>query len=111
MNNPFEVIDSRLSVIESLLLDLKHPRTPTMEEDSNLLTVQEAAKFLDLTVPTIYTKVSRGELPVIKAAKRIYFLKEDLISQLKKGKRLTANELTENAPEALKRKKGLNDGK
>ena len=32
MNNPFEVIDARLSNIESLLLDLKHT-PPTNEQN------------------------------------------------------------------------------
>ena len=67
MNNPFEVIEARLSTIESLILDLKHhPKPDQDDQQEQIFTVQQAAKFLTLTVPTIYTKVSRGELPYMK---------------------------------------------
>lgn len=38
-----------------------------------LLSVREAAVFLRLTTPTIYSKVSRGELPAMKQGNRLYF--------------------------------------
>ena len=65
MHNPFEVIEARLSCIEDLILDLKHqPKVvETTEQPEQLLTIQEAANLLHLTVPTIYTKHSKGELP------------------------------------------------
>ena len=53
MNNPFDLIEARLSSIENLILDLKHKPTkvePTKQPEQ-LLTVQEAAQFLNLTVP------------------------------------------------------------
>lgn len=88
MSNPFEAIDARLSNIESLLLDLKHkPLEQVNSETETLLTVQSAAKFLSLSVPTIYGLISKGELPVMKRAKRCYFTKEDLISYLRDGKK------------------------
>lgn len=59
-------------------------------ENDELLTVQSAAKFLSLSVPTIYTKISKGELPVIKRDKRCYFTKADLLSYLKDGKKQPA---------------------
>lgn len=50
-----------------------------------LLSVQEAANFLNLTVPTIYSKVSKGELPVMKRSKRLYFSSLDLREYVKAG--------------------------
>ena len=86
MNNPFEVIEARLSSIENLILDLKQPQEvePT-EPPEQFLTVQEAAQFLNLTVPTIYSKVSKGELPVMKRSKRLYFSSTELMEYLKEG--------------------------
>ena len=59
--------------------------TPTDE----LLTVQDTAKFLHLSVPTIYGLIHKGELPVMKRSKRCYFLKKELIEYLKQGRKKT----------------------
>ncbi len=95
MNNPFEVIDARLSNIENLLLDLKHQPTkvePT-EQPEQLLTVPEAAEFLNLKVPTIYSKISKGELPVMKRGKRLYFSSTELMEYLKAGRKKSYAEI------------------
>jgi excisionase family DNA binding protein len=55
------------------------------EASEKLLTVKEAAKFLHLTVPTIYGKVSKGELPYMKRSKRLYFSSIELTEYLKDG--------------------------
>ena len=88
MNNPFELIEARLSTIENLILDLKQPtKADPTEQPERLLTVQEAAQFLSLTVPTIYSKVSKGELPVMKRSKRLYFSRTELFSYLREGRK------------------------
>ena len=109
MNNPFEVIEARLSSIENLILDLKQTKTvePT-EQPEQLLTVQEAAQFLNLTVPTIYSKVSKGELPVMKRSKRLYFSSTELMEYLKEGRKRSNAEIEQEAEAYLsKNKKGL----
>lgn len=99
MNNPFEVIEARLNNIETLLLEFKH--TPKEQGDppetDELLTVQDTAKFLSLSVPTIYGLIHKGELPVMKRSKRCYFSKAELINYLKQGRKKT---LAETAAEA-----------
>ena len=95
MNNPFAEIEARLNSIENLILDLKHhPRKvePTNPPEQ-LLTVQQAAKFLNLTVPTIYSKVSKGELPVMKRSKRLYFSSTELMEYLKEGRKKSNAEI------------------
>ena len=52
-----------------------------------LMTIQEAAELLHLTVPTLYSKCSKGELPFKKRSKRLYFSKLELISYLNEGSR------------------------
>ena len=37
-----------------------------------LFTIEQAAEFLNLTKPTIYSLVSRSEIPVMKRSKRLY---------------------------------------
>jgi excisionase family DNA binding protein len=111
MTNPFETIDSRLSNIENLLLDLKH--TPkekgnTQPEADELLTVQDTAKFLSLSVATIYDKIHKGELPVMKRSKRCYFSKFELIAYLKEGRKKTYAETAKEADLYLAKKKGGN---
>ena len=109
MNNPFEVIEARLSSIENLILDLKQPQEvePT-EPPEQFLTVQEAAQFLNLTVPTIYSKVSKGELPVMKRSKRLYFSSTELLEYLKKGRKKSNAEIEQEAEAYLSNnRKGL----
>lgn len=87
MTNPFELIDARLSNIETLLLDLKHqPQQvePTAIPDQ-LLTIQQAAELLHLSVPTLYSKVSKRELPCMKRGKRLYFSQNELVEYVKHG--------------------------
>ena len=56
--------------------------------DDKLLTVADAASFLSLSIPTIYSLVSRREIPFLKpeGTKRVYFLKEDLRNYIKEGR-------------------------
>jgi len=98
MTNPFETIETRLDSIENLLLDLKHQPINMVENDPNqFLNIQEAAQFLNLAVPTIYSKVSKKELPFMKRSKRLYFSKGELSDYLKKGRFKTIDELESEA--------------
>lgn len=106
MNNPFEVIEARLSSIENLILDLKQPtKVEPTEQPEQLLTVQEAAQFLNLTVPTIYSKVSKGELPVMKRSKRLYFSSTELMEYLKEGRKKSNAEIEQEAEAYLSNNK------
>ncbi len=108
MNNPFEVIDARLSNIETLLLDIKHKSKGQGEQpaEDELLTVQGTANFLSLSVPTVYSLISKGELPVMKRSKRCYFSKADLIQYVKQGRKKTLAEIASEAETYLKKKRG-----
>lgn len=63
--------------------------------DDKLLTVADAAAFLSLSIPTIYSLVSKREIPFLKpkGTKRIYFLKEDLKNYIKDGRQRTKSEM------------------
>jgi excisionase family DNA binding protein len=113
MSNPFEEINVRLGNIESLLLDIKHKPAegPSRPDPEEFFTVQEAAKFLKLSVPTVYTMIHEKRIPFMKAAKRCYFLKDDLINYLKTSRNKSSSEISLEANEYSDKKKGLNNGK
>lgn len=98
----------KLENIERLLLDGKEQ--PPKEADQ-LYTVEQTAEFLNLSVPTVYSKVSRGELPVMKRGKRLYFSKKELLEYLKAGRKKSNAEIEAEADNYLKNKKGLNYAK
>ncbi len=107
MENPFQSIEERLGSIESLLITLneKNVETDSNPEKEELLTVQEAAAFLSLSVPTIYSKVNKGELPVMKRSKRLYFSNYELMDYLKEGRIKTNSELDQEADSYLQKTK------
>jgi excisionase family DNA binding protein len=77
-----------------------------------LLTIQEAAELLNLKVPTMYSKVSKGELPVMKRSKRLYFSRTELLEYLKAGRKKSKAEIEQETTAYLVRtKKRLNNGK
>jgi len=108
MTNPFEIIEARLSIIEALLIDLKHSpkKQAAPADDDELLTIQEAAKFLNLSVATLYGYSSRLEVPFCKRSKRLYFSKKSLLAWIKEGKRKTAAEIASEADQYLAKKGG-----
>lgn len=85
---------------------------PPTDQPEQLLNIQEAAEFLSLTVPTMYSKVSKGELPVMKRSKRLYFSRIELLDYLKDGRKKSNAEIEKEAKAyLLNNKKGLNNGK
>ena len=66
--------------------------TPLPKADE-LLTVQDTAKFLTLSVPTVYGLISKGAIPCMKRSKRVYFSKVELINYLQQGKKKTASDI------------------
>lgn len=61
----------------------EHPRQEPIEK---LLSIKEASEYLNLTVPTLYGKVSKKEIPFMKRGKRLYFSSVELLNYLKEGK-------------------------
>ena len=74
-----------IDCVNSCLMNTKQESIAPDNQTERLLTIQEAAEFLSLTVPTMYSKVSKGELPVMKRSKRLYFSRTELLEYLKQG--------------------------
>ena len=103
------MLTKEVSELKRLIID-KQEQADTKQPEQ-LLTIQEAAQFLNLTVPTIYSKVSKRELPVMKRGKRLYFSSIELMEYLKGGKRKSNAELEDEAKAYLSNnKKGLKNG-
>jgi excisionase family DNA binding protein len=100
------------SSVRMVLKETPPPTFETINQTEQLLTIQQAAEFLSLSVPTMYSKVSKGELPVMKRSKRLYFSRTELHEYLKQGRKKSSSEI-EQAAEAYfsTPKKGLNYGK
>lgn len=100
------ILTNEISDLKRLLLEKVEPQ-PT-EQLEQFLNIQEAAKLLHLTVPTIYSKHSKGELPnVCKRGKRLYFSRQSLIEYIKKGRKKSYAEIEQEAEAYLSNKKGL----
>lgn len=79
----------KMDHIESLLKSIR----PGQKAEDQLFSIGEAAQFLNLSVATLYSKVSRNEIPVFKKGKRLYFSKSELTAWIETGKMLTNEEL------------------
>ncbi|MFY9309740.1 MAG: helix-turn-helix domain-containing protein [Bacteroidia bacterium] len=88
----------KLDNIEKLLCSQAN-----QHETDHLLTIQQAAEFLKLTVPTIYGYVSRNEIPFSKKGKRLYFSKQKLMEWGKTGRKKTIAEIIGNFNNKAKR--------
>lgn len=86
-------IQDKLDNIEQLLLQ----RQEQPQEQDEIMPVARTAKFLDLAVPTVYSKVCRKELPVHKRGKRLYFYRSELTEWIRSGRKRTAEEIKNEA--------------
>ena len=85
------------------LLLQKNEQQSTQQQEE-FLTVKQASELLNLSVPTLYSKVSKGELPVMKRGKRLYFSKQELTEYIKSGRKLTNDEVDAAAEKYLAKK-------
>src|SRR5690554_1525220 len=95
--DPEKLITDISERVTANILKAVQNNNPTTEQAEQLLTIQEAAEFLSLAVPTMYSKVSKGELPVMKQGKRLYFSRTELLDYLKEGRRKTNAEIEQEA--------------
>jgi excisionase family DNA binding protein len=92
----------KLENIERLLIAKSEEHQP---EADQLLTIQQAAELITLSVPTIYGLVSRSEIPVSKKGKRLYFSRQELTDWIKSGRKKTLSEISAEATQHLSKKR------
>jgi len=79
--------------VDILTMSIESAKSAKKEND--LLSTEEAAKFLNLSKSTLYNKVNKRELPVMKQGKRLYFSRVELTNYIKSGKVLSNREIEE----------------
>lgn len=62
-----------------------------VDDSGDIIDIDEAAAFLGLQRPTLYTKVSKRQIPFMKQGKRLYFSKTDLTEWIKSTARKVKN--------------------
>ena len=97
------MLTKEVSELKRLLIE-KQEQTLT-DQPEQLLTIDEVATLLHLTKPTIYSKVSKGELPVMKRSKRLYFSRTELLEYVKAGRKKSNAEIEQEAKAYLLNKK------
>lgn len=85
-----EMLAKEINEVKQLLLSERTKRIT--EQENDIIGIKEAARFLNIAVPTIYSKVSKSELPVMKRGKRLYFSRTDLLEYIKEGRRMSYSE-------------------
>ena len=66
-------------------------------DEYELMTIQETAEFINLTVSSVYGLVHRKLIPHVKRGKRLIFEKQVIIEWLKSGRRKTMDEIKADA--------------
>ena len=77
MTNPFDVIEARLSNIENLLLDIKHP-TKASEPLPDRITLQDACELTGQSKGQVYKLTMIGDIPFSHFGKRLIFSRKAL---------------------------------
>lgn len=96
------------NAVRSALIEIPTQKNTDADE---FLDIHQASEFLKLSISTIYLLVSKGEIPNNKKGKRLYFLKSELSTWIKSGRKKTNSEIREQAKVYLVNKKRLNNGK
>jgi excisionase family DNA binding protein len=101
-----KMLTQEVSEMKRLLMD-KQEQSPTNHPEQ-LFTIQKASEFLSLSVCTIYSKVSKKEIPYMKRGKRLYFSQTELMDYLKGGRKKSQEEINEEVDSFLTSKKKAN---
>ena len=107
--NPFEVIDARLTNIETLLQDLKtnQPAPAPVETLPDLIKIKEAEIETGFKRGYLYELVSKKAIPFHKRGHSLRFSRNELRNWIKAGRPAILQQAVENmATEHIVKKKG-----
>ena len=88
-----QAVSLLLEKVDSLEQLLKSQQTSSRVASDKPMSISEAAKFVNLTVPTLYGFVSKRSIPFSKVGKRLYFSETELTSWIQSGRKQTRDEL------------------
>jgi excisionase family DNA binding protein len=81
------------AIIEQILTDLLASKSEASINADSILTVEEAAKYLQIPKGTIYQLTHRREIPFNKVGRSLRFRKGDLDSWLISNKKKSRSEI------------------
>lgn len=91
--------------LTTLLINHSVPPSATPADTPDLLTIKQAAEFINLAVPTIYGMVGRNEIPFMKRAKKLYFSRQELEDWIRQGRKKTTVECADEVRADLKNRR------
>jgi excisionase family DNA binding protein len=65
------------------------------------MNIEETAKLINLTKPTVYGLVHQKNIPFHKKGKKLYFLKSEILTWIQSGKRQSKSEIENKADEYM----------
>ena len=104
----FSIEDLQTMIIDCFNSCLKYnPIKPTdsPETGDQLLTLKDAAKFINLSPNTVYGLVHNSLIPVSKRGKKLYFSKQELLAWIQSGRKKTIEEIEAEAENFITSKK------
>lgn len=88
IQNPFAVLDARLSNIESLLIDIKHPESTINSKPSQtILDTDQLMTKLGVTRPTLSKWRKEGRIPFIQVGAVVRYDLDKVLEALESKKR------------------------
>jgi predicted DNA-binding transcriptional regulator AlpA len=95
-------IDELYIMVDNLIRLLLNKNNESQLDNKKFIDIHAAAKLLDLSVATVYSKNSRGELPgVCKRGGKLYFLQQTLIDFIESGRKKSNEEIKADALNSL----------
>ncbi|RLJ75081.1 helix-turn-helix domain-containing protein [Pedobacter alluvionis] len=71
--------------------------------ENDFIGAKEACEILKFTLPTLYTKVCKREVPFYKQGNRLYFSRVELLNWIQEGKKKSLSEINSSAIEIAKK--------
>jgi excisionase family DNA binding protein len=83
-------LGNQVTEIKKLVLELSnqnHEKDRIIKElqKDEFMLIAEVANYMRLTIPTIYSKVCKKEIPSYKVGKQLYFSKKEINEYIKSG--------------------------
>jgi excisionase family DNA binding protein len=94
-----EGIKALTEQISENILKVINPTNATYED--TFMTIEETSKMVNLCKATIYGLTHQNDIPFHKKGKRLYFLKSEILTWIKSGKRESKSDVEKRANEYL----------
>jgi hypothetical protein len=111
VQNPFEIIERKLSGIEALLIEIKHTPKSVQQEPPDRMTLEDTLSFLasnglPLKKSQLYKLSMEKDIPVMRFGKRLVFSRKAILEWLdnRMVKSFPIDELNENLKKQAIRK-------